>query len=604
MQIPVVIDLWFKSKHLRKWTVIGLVSAVALFVGFSSLQAQSFTADVWTPYTDRFGLIHTKPVDPTTRDPSTNNGLLYTAEACTIMQLKNVSYDKAKIAAAVSASQVEPGLFRRSPVDFNDAEAPDDYIGLGALAGVCGFQSVARDILAYGAGADQVSGPTIIGLNIAAISHINDEIKQCTTVPYNYNNVNPKVFSFATWMGKFPAIITHWKLAAGYRPSSDELGVWAAALILSGTTDTSNKDHWLQSWLMVLTYESSQYHSSAADFAVTQWWSLLHQHYPGGIKETMTDYLALAPGAPPNPFAEYIDDFDQWRNPSITMIDTDNSALNSLTSVGGLLSMGCGQAGTSNACIDYNDYSPTNFLAPFTMNLTVAAAAVSFGSTQVASQQHLVDLQTTTVADSLQTLASLNKISANLLAEHNNLQQRSTQLLLQKGNLIAMKLDQVSLPGHWTTPTAWGVPVGPPIWVPGKPGNPNYEAVLGSIATVANQMADLQNKIQKSIDQSHAALQDFVKKTTDLRGLNSTLDLAQRDLTNSKAALETAKGALEYAQATVQDLNPCLHVLPAALTSLVAKPANIRNSNNGTQYHVASMRLLAPSVELYLSDSR
>ena len=51
--------------------------------------AQNLTWDTWAPYWHRFGLIHSVFVDKTTRDPSTKNGLLYTAEACVIMQLRN-----------------------------------------------------------------------------------------------------------------------------------------------------------------------------------------------------------------------------------------------------------------------------------------------------------------------------------------------------------------------------------------------------------------------------------------------------------------------------------------------------------------------------------
>ena len=83
---------------------------------------ETLTATVWKPYTDKFGLIHSKPVDPppplsspTTAGPSTDNGLLYTAEACVIVGVRNVTYNRAEIASGVRASQVVPGLFQPFP---------------------------------------------------------------------------------------------------------------------------------------------------------------------------------------------------------------------------------------------------------------------------------------------------------------------------------------------------------------------------------------------------------------------------------------------------------------------------------------------------------
>jgi hypothetical protein len=142
--------------------------------------AQGWTADVWKPYTDKYGMIHTRKVGAD-GGPSTDNGPLFTAEACTIMQLQNVGYDRAKIAHGLEADQVRPGLFKRSPTSTTHLESPDDWVGLGALAGVCGFHDIARSILNYGTGQDQASGTTVAGLNIDGFTRIIDKIKQCTT---------------------------------------------------------------------------------------------------------------------------------------------------------------------------------------------------------------------------------------------------------------------------------------------------------------------------------------------------------------------------------------------------------------------------------------
>jgi hypothetical protein len=330
---------------------------------------------VWDPYRDRDGLIHTQKVGPPPNDgPSTNNGLLYTAEACVIMQLSNVSCDRQTFSDAVSTAVVKPGLYRRSKEDTTDTEAPDDYVGLGAFAGVCGFHDVAHNILNYGTGGDQASSSSVLGLGTGDFTNIRDKVQQCKTIPYNYNNVDPTKFTTATWMGKFPAIITHWKLGAGDRPASDEFAVWSAALLFSAKQNAPGQDHWLQSWLMVLTYQMSPYHSTVADYAVTQWWKMFHQRYPGGIKQTMTEYLDK--GAPGNPFAEYIDNFELARNPSATIVDNNPDAANILDSVEGLMGMSCGQPTEPLSCIKYSSFSPTQFLAPLTSAVAAAEDSV------------------------------------------------------------------------------------------------------------------------------------------------------------------------------------------------------------------------------------
>jgi hypothetical protein len=260
--------------------------ATSLALSTATVSAQNLSWDTWAPYRDRFGLIDSVLVDKTTRDPSTNNGLLYTAEACVIMQLRGVTFDRNAIASAIASCEVKPGLFRRSPTNPQDQEGPDDYFGLGALAGVCGFHDIARDILEYG----KSSGKPPFN--------------------YNYNNIDPGKFTTGSWMGRFPAIIIHWKIAAGEQPTTADFTVWSGALEVSARNNMktdSPQDPWLQSWLMVLTYQTSGIHSIIADAAVKNWWSLLHQRWPGGIKQAMVTYLAG--GAQGNPLGDYIEDF-------------------------------------------------------------------------------------------------------------------------------------------------------------------------------------------------------------------------------------------------------------------------------------------------------
>jgi hypothetical protein len=122
-------------------------------------------------------------------------------------------------------------------------------------------------------------------------------------------------------LARQPEIVTHLKIAAGERPTSEEFALWAAILIVSGNAGASSRDTWLQNWLMVLTYQMSAFHSATADYAVREWWKKLHATFPrGGVKELMTAYIGA--NAKGNPFAEFIDDFEQSRNPNAIMVDS------------------------------------------------------------------------------------------------------------------------------------------------------------------------------------------------------------------------------------------------------------------------------------------
>jgi hypothetical protein len=533
---------------------IGMCSAVL------PMAAQDLTPAVWAPYTDRYGIIHNNKVNDH-RDPSSDNGQLFTAEACVIMELSHVSYDKGKIAAGLKADQVKPGLYNRSPIDLKGINSVDNYIGLGALAGVCGFHDVARDILNYGRGGDQASGPAA-ALLAGSVGQLTDELKQCRTVAYNYNNVEPGKFTFQTWMGKYPAMLVHWKLAAGDQPDPSEFGLWGAALILSAKK--GDQDGWIQSWLMILTYEMSQYHSTVADFAVGQWWTMLHSRYPGGIKQTMTDYLGSSGKG--NPLEEYIQDFQPARNPSATIVDSNNNPGDLLGSAQGLMTTGCGLKLNGTPCIDYSDFSPTNLLAPFTMALSTSASAVDVASMALSNQQHLVDLQVASVNQAAQVSAGLTNSIADFQTQHTALQQRAASFLLQKAILLAKGLDKLHLPGHieefCPAPKIFGHCPVPVILVP-VPGptqdNPDFENAVKLATEADNQANAIQNLIDQSQKKLATAQQDLANKTAALNAVKAPLDQLQSDLTKTKASLELAKGALQVQQALVQNLNVCVH---------------------------------------------
>jgi len=553
--------------YLRSTMCLFALLGGSHFIGFgSTAQAQDFNSSVWAPYTDRFGLIHSEPVDPTTRDPKTNNGLLYTAEACAIMQLSHVSYDRAKFREAIKASEVMPGLYNRSPINHNDEEAQDDYVGLGAFAGVCGFPDVAKDILNYGSANNGVSGTALILPSIDDFAALPKTIQQCGGVSYNYNNISPGKFSQATWMGRYPAMITQWKMAAGLRPTQADFGVWSAVLVSSGQSASTDQDHWLLSWLMILTYEMSPYHSTVADFAVGEWWGMLHARYPAGIKRTMTDYLGS--GASGNPLAIYIDDFESTRNPAATNVDTDITSKDLLSQIQGTLTMSCGNTLPGAVCVDYSNFAPGNLLAPFTMALSGASNALSTASTAVAVQQALADAQQTAVNSASQLINNLNTQIGSLQTQHTALMQQSVNLLQQKSDMIAHGLDKLPLPGHWVTGCAvkvFGVctvPI-PPVFVPGGFGsNPNFEAISHSATDTANQVLALQRSIDQAQANLVAAQSDLTQRIATLATLKAPLAGLQNDITKAKGEVDLTKGKLQYVQAVVQNLNPCLNAPP------------------------------------------
>lgn len=522
-----------------------LEAATILLVSFlpvGAVTAQTLTWHSWDPYTDKYGLINDSPVDKSTGIPSTNNGPLYTAEACTIMQLRNVPYDRTSIASAIARCEVKKGLYEHSPWDAQDQDTVDDYIGLGALAGICGFHDIAQDILDYGNSTDQVVRDTALGLNpiqtgkewLGLLRKALTESPVGTVVPYNYNNLHPGQFSEASWMGRYPALIIHWKLAAGRAPSAPELVIWSAALEFSARTHMHDGEHdaWLQSWLMVLTYQTSGFRSAVADAAVANWWNLMHQRWPGGIKQAMTDDLGA--GAPGNPLSEFIEDFKDARGPFVDFVDEGDPEQDLVSSVEDLLA----------------SLSPTDFLAPFDN-------AVATFWTAINVQQKAVDLQASAVNKATQTINSISKSIDDLNAQKDDAAKKLTNAVAQKADMLAKGLDKIRLPGHFVTPTAWGIPIGPPVFVPGKwQDNDAFTALVKSIADLTNLISDLDKKIADFLTQKQQAVNDLAASSVNLANAKAGLGLAVEAAKKAAPVLDKLQNALANAEAVVFNLIP------------------------------------------------
>ncbi len=530
--------------------------------------ALPFSDAVFSDYQDYYCIVHTKR--PQDRDPGADyNGLLFTAEACTIMQLQNVIYDRNDIATGLPHWQVEghPGLYRHAPENKTDTEGPDDYIGLGALAGVCGFHQVAREILNYGKPDDQALA--LAGANANPVSRgkecyasLRKGITPTGFIPYNYNNVDPGKFTLATWLGKAPAIITHLKLGAGDQPTRSELAIWSAALLYSGESGLSdpshsNQDKWLQSWLMVLTYEMSHYHSGDADTAVDKWWNLLYQRYPGGIQQTMTEYLNL-PGGTENPLSKYIKDFKDKRDTTAISVDSVEAGL--VDALQGLLSTNCGQGVAPGVCIKDDSASQAVFSKTFDLALSSAQTAVDSAKDLVASHQHLFDRGGQRVNHSNDVVVGLTGRVADLQAQTLQVQASLANLKKQKADMLAKGLSRIRLPGHIETHCIkkLGVTVcSPPIPVPGPMGdNPVFVKLVNSMSDLDKHSSALQGQSIHAQHDLEDARRDLTKATTDRDAIKAELDQLNDALAKANKYRDAAKNALEGSQAVLQNLIP------------------------------------------------
>ena len=554
-----------------------LAVVFAWVIGTQPVAAQTLTPGVWADYTSR-GLIYDQKVDPKTKEPKTDNGLLYTAEACVIMQLSGVNYDALKggIADALKASQIEPGLFSPSPdpEKRHQQEGPDDYWGLGALAAICGFQNIARDILSYGRGHNQPSGPTVFELSGADFGQMADRLKQCTTVPYNYNNASPGVFTrkslSSSWMGRFPSLITHLKIAAGERPESDELAVWAAALIFSAKQEQlrikkqDKMGSWLLSWLQVLTYQTSRYHTFAADNAVDAWWKELHSQFPeGGIKQVMKEYLAA--DAAGNPLGDYIDNFEWLTNSDPERVDGISNPENAIKPP---LTKSCGPMGLG-VCVDYQNFSPVNFLDPVNQNITAAETALSETSKAVSRQEYLLQRATSDAEQSIRAVESLPKAISDFQAQQAHLQQQLTESTNRQAEMLAKGFNKIAGSGHFQSvpcpcpkcPKHIPCPPCPcplPIWIPGAIGdNPEFQSLLNSIRGLQNRAQDVQNKLAQAQTQLATAQQVLIDK--GIVALRNERDRVLAELDKARGDIDAAKGALKFREAFVNNLIPCIN---------------------------------------------
>ncbi|MFL6417203.1 MAG: hypothetical protein ACJ74Y_16200 [Bryobacteraceae bacterium] len=504
------------------------------------------TWDSWNPYRDRYGLIHTKKPDDPNRDPKTNNGLLYTAEACTIMQALGVPFPRDVILNAYHACQREPGLYNHSPTNHTDQGSIDDYIGIGAIAGICKFSELAKEILDYGESI--IPAPVLDGGIfkhatgwLALLKNGLGALKPGHLVPYNYNNVNPGQFTAQSWFGKSPGVVVHWKIAARRQPTPTEMALWAGTLLYSGIQnelppafhDSAERDHFLQSWLMVLTYRTSGYRATVADAAVALWWDRLRKKWPGGIREVMREYVSVDQDE--NPLCIFIDDFEGIKGEPEVIITggPDAGFLEPLQRL-------------------FSDLMPGNFLDGFEKALDMAQSAVAAAQEVVSTQRKVLEAKNAAVEKANGLVDSINKKSVALSTQVSSADQRLHEELRRKagsGPVIVIKaggcgVRKVGFPFPHLEPYCW-----PPIVVP----NPAWGPLVKLVDALSKESGELHAKAatlagekESAVRNQATALAERAEALTQLAGPETLLKEAQDKLTKAQERLVEAQLIIHY----------------------------------------------------------
>lgn len=185
---------------------------------------------------------------------STNNGLLYTAEAIIALNDNNELTPELiqQFNNVYQSCEIVPGLMKRLPDGAGGQEGPDDYYGCGAASVYLGPQ-LAQDILDYGSKPSTSSSlPTLWSKIVYYILRL----VYWSGISQIYNNETPRQFNFDAWMGRFPHLTMHFKLAANVKLSIVERIYWSISLLISALTSSSNTGAWALSWLMVRVWEA------------------------------------------------------------------------------------------------------------------------------------------------------------------------------------------------------------------------------------------------------------------------------------------------------------------------------------------------------------
>lgn len=225
----------------------------------------------YAKYTDPNGLVSGE------RHPKVGSGnaILFTAQAAFVLEAHGE--DGTRLAelerAVVRECQLEPGLFRRGS-NWTDQEGPDDYVGITFLSSLLD-RKVAREVVAYGR-AHRYRGLPLL----PAFYFRNEEPR----------DVRDDV---RAWLGRQPALLAHFEIAAGGKPNCFLRAAWAFAVGTSGAwtgQGAGHHDGWILSRLLVETYRRAGWRSAVMDKACQVFFERLEKK-AGGMRAVFAAYF-------------------------------------------------------------------------------------------------------------------------------------------------------------------------------------------------------------------------------------------------------------------------------------------------------------------------
>jgi hypothetical protein len=202
-------------------------------------------------YKDKHGL-----VQDNNQGLTVGNGLRTTSEAAIAIYRRGM-YD-ADLKDAIESCEMFPGVLGRCPYNNLGQESIDDYAAVITAAKYVESNIVQR-MLAHGEN------------NF-----------------YNYNNVNQGKFTFKSWLGRFPQLIAHMKIAIGVEPSLLQKLFWVGSILIASRNKPTAQDEWVLSWLLVFNARDE---TGIIGWARKIWIKSFKKKVPDGIGGVLRNYL-------------------------------------------------------------------------------------------------------------------------------------------------------------------------------------------------------------------------------------------------------------------------------------------------------------------------
>jgi hypothetical protein len=179
------------------------------------------------------------------------------------------------------------------------------------------------------------------------------------------------------------------------------------------------------------------------------------------------------------------------------------------------------------------------------VNSTLAAANTTFRLTNVAveTQQNLIKPQAAALQKTNDTIASLNTTVANSARQSAGMPQQIASWIAEK-TVMPPVIPNCRKPKYL-----------PPICTGTKP-NPEYQKLEGQIRDTQKKLNELNNQGNQAQRDLENDRKDLTTETTSLASLNKHLKGLQKTSAEAQAYRDTARDALEGAQAVLQNIVP------------------------------------------------